>query len=114
MAGVAEVDDVNKAPGQSEQEEECVQQHDAQKNLDCGSPAQLNLQTEVLLFIIKLKGLLYYYSPVNHTGSPQGFSQFQVSHKMNTIENMHITRYINIKIKRTNIIRKLVPSVLLS
>ena len=28
--------------------------------------------------------------PVNRTGSPQCFSQFQISHKLNTIQNMHI------------------------
>ena len=38
----------------------------------------------------------YYYllkacSPVSRTGSPQGFSQVQISHKLNTIQNMHIT-----------------------
>ena len=47
------------------------------------------------------------YSPVNHTGSPQGFSQVPISHKLNTLQNMHIT----INIKHTNIIRKLVPLV---
>ena len=40
----------------------------------------------------------YYYSPVNCTGSPQGFSQVKISHKF-TIENMHIT----LNVKHTNI-----------
>ena len=31
--------------------------------------------------------LLRAYSPVNHTGS----SQVQISHKLNTMQNMHIT-----------------------
>ena len=31
------------------------------------------------------------YSPVNRTWSPQGFSQVQMSHKLNTIQNMHST-----------------------
>ena len=30
------------------------------------------------------------HGPVNRTGSPQCFSQFQISHKLNTIQNMHI------------------------
>ena len=55
--------------------------------------------------------IIIIYSPVDCTRSPQGFSQVQISHKLNAIQNIHIN-YINIK--RTNIIRKLVPSVLLS
>ena len=34
--------------------------------------------------------LLKAHNPVNRTGSPQGFSQVQSSHKLNTIQNMHI------------------------
>ena len=34
--------------------------------------------------------LLKAYSPVNRTGSPQGCPQVQISHKLNTIQNMHI------------------------
>ena len=30
------------------------------------------------------------YSPVNRTGSPQGFSQIKISHKLNTIQNVHV------------------------
>ena len=39
-------------------------------------------------------------SPVNRTGSPQGFSPVQISHKLNIIQTMHIN------IKHTNIIRR--------
>ena len=42
-------------------------------------------QTELLIYLLKA------YNPVNRTGSPQGFSQVQISHKLNTIQNMHIT-----------------------
>ena len=35
--------------------------------------------------------LLMAYGPVNRSGSPQGFSRVQISHKLNTIQNMHIT-----------------------
>ena len=35
--------------------------------------------------------LLKACSPVKRTGSPQGFSTVQISHKLNTIQNMHIT-----------------------
>ena len=41
------------------------------------------------VFIDLLKA--YSYSPVNRTGSPQGLSQVQISHKLNTIQIMHIT-----------------------
>ena len=34
--------------------------------------------------------LLKAYSPVNPTGSPQGFSLNQILHKLNTIQNMDI------------------------
>ena len=34
--------------------------------------------------------LILFYSPANRTGSPQGFSQVQISHKLNTIQNIHI------------------------
>ena len=41
----------------------------------------------------QMEGLFIYllnaYSLVSRTGSPQGFSQIQISHKMNTIQNMH-------------------------
>ena len=39
----------------------------------------------IYLFIYLLKA----YSPVSRTGSPQGFSQDQILHKLNTIQNMH-------------------------
>ena len=32
-----------------------------------------------------MHSMLMAYSPVNRTGSPQGFSQGQISHKLNTI-----------------------------
>ena len=40
---------------------------------------------------MKVIYLLKAYSPVHRTGSPQGFSKVQVSQKLNTIQNMHIT-----------------------
>ena len=55
--------------------------------------------------------LLKSYSPVNHTGSPQGFSQVQIPHKLNTIQNMHII-YTNVK--HINIIQNFVPSGIVS
>ena len=39
---------------------------------------------------------LYCYSPVNRTGSLQGFSQVQISHKLNTIQNMHTSSWKSI------------------
>ena len=39
----------------------------------------------------------YTYNPINHTGSPQGLSQVQISHKLNIIQNKHIIIYINVK-----------------
>ena len=42
----------------------------------------------IYLFI---EGLILSYSPINRTGSPQGFSQVQISYKLNTLQNMHIT-----------------------
>ena len=48
--------------------------------------------------------LLEAYSPVNRTGSPQGFSLNRISHKLNTIQNIHMNT--NIKHNR---IKKLVP-----
>ena len=50
-------------------------------------PMENQTTHEVHLFIYLLKA----YSLVNRTGSPQGFSQVQISHKLNTIQNMHIT-----------------------
>ena len=38
------------------------------------------------LFIYLLKT----YSPVNRTGSPQGFSLNQILQKLNTLQSMHI------------------------
>ena len=35
--------------------------------------------------------LLKTYSPINSTRSPQDFSQVQISHKLNTMQNMHMT-----------------------
>ena len=52
------------------------------------------------------------YSPVNRTESPQGFWLNQIWHKLNTIRNMHILVFTNVK--QISIIRKLVLSVLLS
>ena len=47
----------------------------------------------IYLFIDLLKAYTYTsYSPVNRTGSPRGFSQGQISHKLNTMQNMHITQ----------------------
>ena len=36
--------------------------------------------------------LLKAYSPVNRTGSPQGFSLNQILQKLNTVQNMHISQ----------------------
>ena len=43
--------------------------------------------------VIIIEGL---YSPVNRTGSPQGFSLDEMVYKLNTIPHMHITIYTNI------------------
>ena len=65
----------------------------------------------VSLFIHSLKA----YSPVNHTGSPQGFSLSQITHKSNLTEVEYHAKHARFtNIKHTNIIRKLVPSELLS
>ena len=57
--------------------------------------------------------LLKAHSPVNHTGSSQGFSLVQILHKLDYLEyNTKHAHYTNIK--HINIIRKVVPSVLLS
>ena len=39
--------------------------------------------------------LLMAYSPVNRTGLPQGFSQVQIAHKLNTIQNTHYIYIVN-------------------
>ena len=39
-----------------------------------------------IVLFIELKA----YRPVNCTGTPQGVSQVQISHKLNTIQSMHI------------------------
>ena len=41
----------------------------------------------ICLFIYLFIDLLKAYRPVNRTGSPQGFSQVQISHKLNTIQD---------------------------
>ena len=47
------------------------------------------LENKVIKIIVLIY-LLKAYSPVNHTGSPQGFSQVQILRKLNTMQNMHI------------------------
>ena len=44
----------------------------------------------ILLRIDKLRDL-FIFIEVNRTGSPQGFSQVQISHKLNTIHTKHCT-----------------------
>ena len=46
--------------------------------------------------------LLKAYSPVNHTGSPQGFSQVQIKHKLNTTQNMDTIYIYKRKIYKPN------------
>ena len=62
--------------------------------------------------------IIHLFTEGHRTGSPQDFSLnqilhklffFQILHKLNTIRNMHMTN-----VKHLNIIRKLVPLVLLS
>ena len=68
-----------------------------------GSPQGFSqVQISHKLIIIKAST-----SPINHW-SPQGFSQTEILHKLNTIQNVHIN------LKHLNIIRQLVPLVLLS
>ena len=40
---------------------------------------------------------LYSYSPINRTGSPQGFSQVQFSHRLNKIQCTKHAHYTNVK-----------------
>ena len=44
------------------------------------------LQEVLLIYLLKDFG------PVNRIGLPQGFSQVQLSHKLNTVQNMHIIK----------------------
>ena len=44
----------------------------------------MKIYVPIYLFVFLLK-------QVNRTGSPQGFLQVQIYHKLNTIQNMHMT-----------------------
>ena len=68
--------------------------------------------SQILIYMyLMTKG---FYSPVNHTGSPQCFLQVKISYKLNTIQNMQIIIYTNVKHINIPVIWKLVPSILLS
>ena len=66
----------------SESETECKHMEISMYNLGDHLSSTAN---NLLKFILRL------ISPVNHTRSPQGFLQVQISHKLNTMQNMHIT-----------------------
>ena len=71
------------------------------------SPVSDEYAENVGYFIIYL---LEASSSVNHTGSPRGFSlNFYLTDVENNTKHVHFTN-----LKHINIIRKLVPSVLLS
>ena len=86
-------------------EESLTRDRQTDTQTDRHTDRQTDRHTDTQLFIYLFKA----YRPVNRTGSPQGFSQVQ---NLAQVEyNTKHAYYINVK--RTNIIRKLVPPVLL-
>ena len=74
---------------------------DIQSSFSARQSTALSLVEPVIIYY-----LLTAYSPVSRTGSPQVFSQVQILHKLNTIQNMHVTC---INVKHTNINLKVSP-----